>query len=100
MPIDRRRDGQPARAASGCHAYLELDGEGVGAGQVGWGVADGAGAHSLLRAAFLEDGRQLVLPEPASEELIVHDLREADAGTVADPVWNGSARNFHTAVSR
>ena len=40
--------------------------------------------HSLLRAVFLDDGRQRVLPAPASDGLIVHDLRGADADAVAD----------------
>lgn len=78
-----RRDGQPLGGV-GCHAYLELDGEGVEPDRLARAWRTVLAHHSLLRAAFLEDGRQLVLPEPASEELIVHDLREADAGTVAD----------------
>ena len=75
-----RRDGQPLGGV-GCHAYLELDGEGVEPDRLARAWRTVLAHHSLLRAAFLEDGRQLVLPEPASEELIVHDLREADAGT-------------------
>lgn len=78
-----RRDGQPL-GGIGCHAYLELDGSGVEPDRLARAWRTVLSHHSLLRAAFLDDGRQRVLPKPASDGLIVHDLRGADADAVAD----------------
>ncbi|RFB33980.1 non-ribosomal peptide synthetase [Brevibacillus sp. VP] len=69
-----RRDDQPLGGV-GCHAYLEIDGEGVEHGRLetAWGQL--LMHHPMLRARFLTDGQQEVLSVPFTKTVPVHDLR-------------------------
>ena len=73
-----RRDGQPLGGV-GCHFYLELDGEGLDPDALEAAVRRLTARHGLLRAEFLDDGRQRIRAHAAWPGLTVHDLR-ADAG--------------------
>ncbi|MGW9434796.1 condensation domain-containing protein [Streptomyces sp. NPDC055607] len=58
----------------GCHAYLELDGSAVDPGRLEAAVRRVLERHGMLRAAFLADGRQQILPESPWKGLTVHDF--------------------------
>ncbi|HEY0469115.1 MAG TPA: condensation domain-containing protein, partial [Polyangiaceae bacterium] len=74
-----RRDGQ-VLGGVGCHAYFEFDRRGdrlpsIDPDRLERAVRALAVRHELLRARFLEDGRQQVLDHSPWPGLIVHDLR-------------------------
>lgn len=69
-----RREDQPLGGV-GCHAYLEIDGQHVDAIRLESAWMQILEHHPMLRAKFLEDGRQEVCSIPFSKELYVHDLR-------------------------
>ncbi len=73
-----RREGQPLGGV-GCHFYLELDGEGLDADALEAAVHRLTARHGLLRAEFLDDGRQRIRAQAGWPGLTVHDLGE-DAG--------------------
>ncbi|MEV0675045.1 AMP-binding protein [Actinosynnema sp. NPDC050436] len=72
-----RADGQ-VLGGVGCHVYLEVDGSGVDAESLRRAVLAVVRRHPMLRARFLADGTQQVLPEPAWTGLTHHDLRALD----------------------
>ncbi|WP_395107611.1 amino acid adenylation domain-containing protein [Actinomadura sp. SCN-SB] len=67
----------------GCHAYYEFDGHSVEPERLERAVLALTDRHPMLRARFLEDGRQQVLPDAAWSGLTVHDLRALDEPAVA-----------------
>ncbi|NJP43478.1 non-ribosomal peptide synthetase [Actinacidiphila epipremni] len=72
-----RRDDQPLGGV-GCHAYVELDGTAVEPDRLEAAVRAVLARHGMLRARFLPDGRQQVLPRSPWPGLTVYDLRAAD----------------------
>lgn len=69
-----REEGQ-VLGGVGCHAYLEFDGEDVDARQLknAWNILQYH--HPMLRARFLEDGRQVIMDKPWEESIETYDLR-------------------------
>ncbi|WP_378730176.1 amino acid adenylation domain-containing protein [Nocardia brasiliensis] len=64
------------------HYYAELDGHGVLADRLEQAMRLLVRRHPMLRAVFLDDGRQRVLPDSPWPGVIVHDLRELDCAAV------------------
>lgn len=62
----------------GCHAYLEIDGEGINPDRLNkaWNMLQYR--HPMLRARFIEDGHQEILEEPYSESIEIFNLSEKD----------------------
>jgi pyochelin synthetase len=58
----------------GCHAYLELDGHAVAPDRLEAAVRQVLARHEMMRAQFLDDGRQLILDKSLWERLTVHDF--------------------------
>jgi pyochelin synthetase len=67
----------------GCHAYLEFDGHDISADRLHTAVCRLADRHDMLRARFLDDGRQVIAPASAWPGLTVHDLRGSDGDAPA-----------------
>jgi yersiniabactin nonribosomal peptide synthetase len=78
-----RRQGQ-ILGQSGAHYYVEFDGAGVEPRRLERAVMALTVRHGMLRARFLDDGRQQILPRSAWPGLRVHDLRAADRETTDD----------------
>ncbi|NEB13987.1 hypothetical protein G3I32_35035 [Streptomyces coelicoflavus] len=57
-----------------CHAYLEFDGQGVDPGRLESAVRAVLVRHPMLRARFLDDGRQQILADSPWPGLTVHDF--------------------------
>lgn len=74
-----RRDDQ-ALGGVGAHFSVELDGHGVDPDRLDRAVRALFARHGMLRARFLDDATQQILPTPAWPGLVVHDVRAA-----ADP---------------
>ncbi|MFE9775274.1 condensation domain-containing protein [Streptomyces sp. NPDC005931] len=72
-----RREGM-ALGGVGCHAYLELDGDAVSPDRLETAVRRILGRHDMLRARFLDDGRQMILEKSPWNGLVVHDFTGAD----------------------
>ncbi|QIJ65463.1 condensation domain-containing protein [Streptomyces sp. JB150] len=68
-----RREGMPLGGV-GCHAYLELDGSDIRPERLETAVQRVLARHPMLRARFLDDGRQQILTESPWPGLVVHDL--------------------------
>ncbi len=68
-----RDDGQPLGGV-GCHAYLEFHGQFIDPLRLkqAWNALQRH--HPMLRAKFLPNGRQAIMPSPYSEEMEVFDL--------------------------
>src|SRR3984885_1467505 len=64
--------------ATGCHYYFEFDGSFVDPARLEAAARRIAGRHGMLRARFLDDGRQEIMPESAWRGLAVHDLVKLD----------------------
>ncbi|GAA2136219.1 hypothetical protein GCM10009760_15560 [Kitasatospora kazusensis] len=77
-----RRDDQ-VLGGVGCHAYFEFDGSRVDPGRLEHAVRRVISRHGMLRARFLADGRQQVMPVGGWPGLVVHDLREEPGERVA-----------------
>ncbi|MEU0841501.1 condensation domain-containing protein [Streptomyces sp. NPDC005962] len=58
----------------GCHAYLELDGTAIRPDRLETAVRRVLARHGMLRARFLDDGRQQILPLSPWPGLRVHDV--------------------------
>lgn len=69
-----RQEDQPLGGV-GCHAYLELDGEGIEIEKLKVAWKSLLKYHPMLRARFLKDGTQEILEKPYSEDIVIHDLR-------------------------
>ncbi|OPX44929.1 phenyloxazoline synthase MbtB [Ruminiclostridium hungatei] len=68
------RDDEQPLGGVGCHAYLEIDGE-RGDGErlkKAWNTI--LDYHPMLRAKFLETGKQIIMPTPYSREMGVYDF--------------------------
>ena len=74
----------PGQALGGvaAHFYNEFDGHGVDPICLEAAVHALLARHPMLRAQFLDDGRQQILPRSPWAGLKVHDLRQADAAQV------------------
>ncbi|MFB7372413.1 amino acid adenylation domain-containing protein [Streptomyces sp. NPDC056222] len=72
-----RTDGQ-VLGGVGCHIYLEVDGAGVDADRLERAVSALTERHPMLRARFLEDGTQQIMPKAAWTGLTRNDLRDLD----------------------
>ncbi len=59
----------------GCHGYLEADGENVDSLRLEEAWEKLLMRHPMLRARFLQDGRQEVMGTPALKKVRVNDLR-------------------------
>jgi len=66
------------------HYYAELDGSGVEPNRLDAAVRLLLARHSMLRATFLEGGRQQVLPTSPWAGLTVYDLRSLAGGEAAE----------------
>ncbi|MEV0675058.1 amino acid adenylation domain-containing protein [Actinosynnema sp. NPDC050436] len=62
----------------GCHVYIEVDGSGVDADALERAVYAMAERHPMLRARFLEDGTQQIMPETVWAGLTRYDLGALD----------------------
>ena len=62
----------------GCHAYLEIDGEGINPDRLNkaWNILQYR--HPMLRARFIDDGNQEILEEPYSDSIEIFNLSEKD----------------------
>ncbi|MDQ0980650.1 non-ribosomal peptide synthetase [Pseudomonas synxantha] len=71
----------PGQALGGvaAHFYNEFDGHGVDPSRLEAAVQTLLARHPMLRAQFLDDGRQQILPHSPWPGLKVHDLRQADS---------------------
>ena len=77
-----RADDQPLGGV-GSHVYFEFDAHDIDPASFQDAVRAVLGRHSMLRARFLPDGRQQIMPDSPWSELAVHDLRGKDAAAVA-----------------
>jgi yersiniabactin nonribosomal peptide synthetase len=77
-----RGDGQ-VLGGVGAHFCMEFDGRGVGPGRLEQAVRAVIARHGMLRARFLDDGRQQMMPDSPWRGLAVHDLRALPADAVA-----------------
>jgi len=70
-----RRDDQPLGGV-GCHAYLEFDGQNAEAEKLenAWNTLQRQ--HPMLRARFLDNGRQDIMPLPYSEKITIFNLQD------------------------
>ncbi|WP_455361105.1 condensation domain-containing protein [Streptomyces sp. SYSU K21746] len=68
-----RREGMTLGGV-GCHAFLELDGSAISPDRLDTAVRRVLERHDMLRARFLDDGRQLILDKSPWAGLVVHDL--------------------------
>ncbi|MBN1468464.1 MAG: amino acid adenylation domain-containing protein [Fusobacteriaceae bacterium] len=59
----------------GCHAYLEFDGKQVDPIILNKAWNTLQYHHPMLRARFLDNGTQIIMEKPYSEEIYVNDLR-------------------------
>ncbi|MGW1177330.1 condensation domain-containing protein [Kitasatospora sp. NPDC002543] len=66
----------------GCHAYLEFDGGAVRPDRLETAVRRLLARHEMLRARFLDDGRQQILDRSPWPGLTVHDFRAAEEARV------------------
>jgi amino acid adenylation domain-containing protein len=69
-----RRHARAMNAPS--HYYFEFDGSNVDSARLASAVESLFARHPLLRARFLDDGRQQILPVDTSRGLKIRDLRE------------------------
>ncbi|GAA3983101.1 amino acid adenylation domain-containing protein [Thermobifida alba] len=69
-----RQDEQPLGGVA-AHFYTEFDGRAVDPERLDAAVAAVTGRHPMLRARFLDDGRQRVAPPGRHRPVTVHDLR-------------------------
>ncbi|MFD0662845.1 non-ribosomal peptide synthetase [Thermocatellispora tengchongensis] len=69
-----RRPGQPFGEVA-AHFYVEFDGSGVDPERLDAALGALAARHAMLRARFLDDGRQRIAEEPALPHVTVRDLR-------------------------
>lgn len=69
-----RRDDQPLGGV-GCHAYMEFDGQNIEPDKLetAWNTLQKY--HPMLRAKFLENGMQDIMPSPYRDKIMVLDLR-------------------------
>jgi dihydroaeruginoic acid synthetase len=74
------RSGDHALGGVGCHNYLEFDTSDVDPPRLERAVRALIARHPMLRARFIADATQHVLPESPWPGLTVHDLRDRDAG--------------------
>ncbi|QLK92878.1 amino acid adenylation domain-containing protein (plasmid) [Mycobacterium avium subsp. hominissuis] len=65
------------------HLYVEFDGSGVDPDRLEHAVAALVAAHPMLRARFLADGTQQIMPTPGRQVFTVVDLRGQDADAAA-----------------
>ncbi|MEV6210454.1 condensation domain-containing protein [Kitasatospora sp. NPDC051914] len=65
----------------GCHAYMEFDGSTVDPRRLEEAVRQVLERHEMLRARFLDDGRQQIAERSPWKGLTVHDLTAVDAPT-------------------
>ncbi|MFG2776693.1 amino acid adenylation domain-containing protein [Streptomyces prunicolor] len=63
-----------------CHAYFEFGCPNVDPDRLDRALAALTGRHGMLRARFLDDGRQQILPPGRWPGLTVDDLRDLDDG--------------------
>ncbi|MGW5611626.1 condensation domain-containing protein [Streptomyces sp. NPDC003753] len=73
------RGDELALGGVGCHAYLEFDGSGIDPGRLEAAVREVVDRHEMLRARFLEGGRQQILERSPWTGLTVHDFAASDA---------------------
>ncbi|SCG39727.1 non-ribosomal peptide synthetase [Micromonospora humi] len=70
------RAGDQALGGVGAHFYNEFDGRHVDAARLERAVRALVRRHDMLRARFLDDGRQQITPDGGWAGLTVHDLRD------------------------
>jgi yersiniabactin nonribosomal peptide synthetase len=89
-----RRQGQ-ILGQSGAHYYVEFDGAGVDPPRLERAVNTLTARHGMLRASFLEDGHQRILPKSPWPGLRVHDFRDAGHAPAA-----GSLERLRTSLAQ
>ena len=62
----------------GCHAYIEIDGKDIDYKRLNDAWNKLQYRHPMLRARFIEDGKQEILEKPFREEIDVFDLSNLD----------------------
>ncbi|SJZ79296.1 amino acid adenylation domain-containing protein [Marinactinospora thermotolerans DSM 45154] len=78
-----RQDEQPLGGVA-AHFYTEFDGHGVEPARLTAAVAAVVERHPMLRARFLDDGRQRIVPPGGPVPVTVHDLRDLPAAAVRE----------------
>lgn len=73
------RGDEMALGGVGCHAYLEFDGSAIDPDRLEAAVRAVLARHQMLRARFLEDGRQQILERSPWAALTIHNFGAADA---------------------
>ncbi|CCH18637.1 non-ribosomal peptide synthetase [Micromonospora lupini] len=73
------RAGEQALGGVGAHFYNEFDGRQVDPDRLEVAIRALVRRHDMLRARFLDDGRQQITPDGAWPGLTVHDLRHLPA---------------------
>ncbi|GAB3934959.1 hypothetical protein GCM10027614_08900 [Micromonospora vulcania] len=73
------RAGDQALGGVGAHFYNEFDGRQVDPARLRRAIRALVRRHDMLRARFLDDGRQQITPDGAWPGLSVHDLRDLPA---------------------
>ncbi|CAM5231515.1 condensation domain-containing protein [Streptomyces griseus] len=79
----------------GCHAFLEFDGSGVDPVRLDLAVHRVLARHGMLRARFLDDGRQQILAESPWPGLTVHDVTDAGPDKAEQHLADVRARLSH-----
>ncbi|MET8307435.1 amino acid adenylation domain-containing protein [Micromonospora sp. NPDC005173] len=73
------RAGDQALGGVGAHFYNEFDGRQVDPDRLHQAIRALVRRHDMLRARFLDDGRQQITPDSAWPGLTLHDLRDLPA---------------------
>ncbi|WP_265533621.1 amino acid adenylation domain-containing protein [Pseudomonas saponiphila] len=86
----------------GCHLYQELDGHGLEPRRLEQALQRLCQRHPMLRACFISDSCQRILPQSPWPGLTVHDLRQASCVGAAEALEQirESLSHRHLDVSR
>nr|WP_198015488.1 non-ribosomal peptide synthetase [Marichromatium purpuratum] len=89
-----RQDEQPLGEV-GCHAYLEIDGQGVEPARLETAWRRLFEAHAMLRARFTDDGMQCIDDEVAAPPLQVNDFSTLSASSTSEQLLAVRERLSH-----
>jgi len=71
------RSDQQILGGVGCHFYAEIDGQEIDGGKLEAALRQLFMRHDLLRARFLDDGSQEIMPTPTWRGLTLYELSDA-----------------------